>query len=241
MEEWRIRRGAGERMQSRIWPIMLKGSRYADRLPIGKPEIIQSGKPERLKKFYADWYRPDLMAVVAVGDFDKAPIEKLITAHFAAIPAATKPRPRTYYDVNDYSGTVYAIATDKEMNATTVEVDNMLPGREQGSVDVYRQKTVDRLFSGMLSARFSELAQKPDSPFLFAGAGRGAFLSRTKDQASLFAQVKEGGVERGLDALLSEADRVSRFGFTATELDRQKQLVLRNFSRSEPVDRRQSP
>jgi zinc protease len=231
MEEWRIRRGAGERMQSKIWPIMLKGSRYADRLPIGKPEIIQSGKPERLKKFYADWYRPDLMAVVAVGDFDKAAIEKLITAHFSAIPAATKPRPRTNYDVNDYPGTVYAIVTDKEMTATTVEVDNMLPGREQGSVGVYRQKTVDRLFSGMLSARFSELAQKPDSPFLFAGVGRGAFLSRTKDQAGLFAQVKEDGVERGLDALLAEAERVTRFGFTATELDRQKRLVLRNYER----------
>ena len=232
MEEWRIRRGAGERMQSKIWPIMLKGSRYADRLPIGKPEIIQSGKPERLKKFYADWYRPDLMAVVAVGDFDKAAIEKLITAHFAAIPAATKPRPRTNYDVNDYPGTVYAIVTDKEMTATTVEVDNMLPGREQGSVGVYRQKTVDRLFSLLFSARFSELTQKPDSPFLFAGVGRGAFLSRTKDQASLFAQVKEDGVERALDALLGEAERVSRFGFTATELDRQRQLVLRNYERN---------
>ena len=77
-------------MQEKIFPIMLKGSRYADRLPIGKPEIIQGGKADRLKKFYADWYRPDLMAVVAVGDFDKAAIEKLVTAHFASIPAALK-------------------------------------------------------------------------------------------------------------------------------------------------------
>jgi len=231
MEEWRIRRGAGERMQAKIWPIMLKGSRYADRLPIGKPEIIQGGKPERLKKFYTDWYRPDLMAVVAVGDFDKAAIEKLITTHFASIPAATKPRPRTNYDVPDHPGTDYAIATDKEMTSTIIEVDNMLPGREQGSVGEYRQKTVDRLFSGMLTARFSELTQKPDSPFIFAAAGRGSFLSRTKDQAALFAQVKEDGVERGLDALLAEPERVSRFGFTATELDRQKQNVLRNYER----------
>src|SRR5213592_3168415 len=156
------------RMLNKIFPVLLNGSRYADRLPIGKPEIIQGGKQERLKQFYADWYPPDLMAVVAVGDFDKAAIEKLITAHFAATTAATKPRPRTNYDVNNYPGTVYAIATDKEMSATTVEVDNMLTGRQQGSVGVYRQKTVDRLFSGMLSARFSELAQKPDSPFLFA-------------------------------------------------------------------------
>ena len=90
MEEWRIRRGAGARMLDKLFPVMLKGSRYADRLPIGKPEIIQGAKYERLKKFYSDWYRPDLMAVVAVGDFDKAAIEKMITAHFGSIPAAAR-------------------------------------------------------------------------------------------------------------------------------------------------------
>jgi zinc protease len=232
MEEWRIRRGAGERMLSKIWPIMLKGSRYADRIPIGKPEIIQGGKPERLKQFYADWYRPDLMAVVAVGDFDKSSVEKLITNHFSGIPAVKNPKPRTEYDVPDHPGTDYAIVTDKEMTATTVEIDNTLPGSEQGSVGVYRQKIVNRLFSLMFGARFSELAQKPDSPLLFAGVGRGSFLSRSKDQASLFSQVKEGAIERGLDTLLGEMERVSRFGFTATELDRQKQTVLRNYERN---------
>src|SRR5215471_423898 len=136
MEEWRIRRGAGQRMLSKIWPIMLKGSRYADRIPIGKPEIIQGGKPERLKQFYADWYRPDLMAVVAVGDFDKPAIEKLITNHFSGIPAPKNPKPRTEYEVPDHPGTSYAIVTDKEMTSTTVEIDNTLPGREQGSVGV---------------------------------------------------------------------------------------------------------
>jgi zinc protease len=231
MEEWRLGRGAGSRMRDKIFPIMFKGSRYADRLPIGKPEIIQGGKPERLKKFYADWYRPDLMAVVAVGDFDKAAIEKMITAHFASIPAATKPRPRPTYDIPDHPGTVYAIATDKEATSTSVEVDNILPAREEGSIGVYRQKTVDRLFSGMLSGRFSELAQKSDAPFIFAGGGRGSFLARTKESATLVALVKEDGVERGLDALLGEAERVSRFGFTATELDRQKQSVLLNYQR----------
>src|SRR6267142_3385770 len=218
MEEWRMRHGAGERMQSRIWPIMLKGSRYADRLPIGKPEIIQNGKPERLKKFYADWYRPDLMAVVAVGDFDKAAIEKLITAHFSSIPAATDPRPRLTYDIPDHPGTVYAIASDKETTNTTLEVYNILPAREQGSLTDYRQRTVDRLFSGMLGGRFAELAQRSDAPFLFAGGGRGSFLARSKESASLFALVKEDGIERGLDALLGEAERVARFGFTTTEL-----------------------
>jgi zinc protease len=231
MEEWRLGRGAGMRMLNKIFPVLLNGSRYADRLPIGKPEIIQGGKQERLKQFYADWYRPDLMAVVAVGDFDKAAIEKMIATHFASIPAATKPRARANYDVPDHSGTTYAIATDKEANNTSVEVDTLLPRRPEGLVGAYRQKTVDRLFSGMLSARLSELTQKPDAPFTIAGAGRGSFIGRTKDSASLFALVKEDGIERGLDALLTEADRVARFGFTATELERQKQATLRNYER----------
>lgn len=229
MEEWRLGRGAGRRMLDKIFPIILKGSRYADRLPIGKPEIIQNGKQERLKQFYTDWYRPDLMAVVAVGDFDKAAMEKLLTNHFASIPAATSPRPRESYDVPDHAETSYAIVTDKEASNTSVEIDTLLPSRPEGTVGAYRQKTVDRLFSGMLSARLSEIAQQPNAPFTFAGAGRGSFFARSKDSAVLSALVKEDAIERGLDTLITEAERVARFGFTTTELQRQKQSVLRAY------------
>jgi zinc protease len=106
MEEWRLRRGAGARVQDKLFPIILKGSRYADRIPIGKPEIIQNFKPETLKRFYTDWYRPDLMSVAAVGDFDKAAVEALIKKHFGSIPPATSPRPRPTYDVPDQAGPV---------------------------------------------------------------------------------------------------------------------------------------
>lgn len=231
IEEWRLRRGAGARTQEKLFPIMFKESRYANRLPIGQPEIIRNSKPERLKKFYTDWYRPDLMAVVAVGDFDKAAIEKMITAHFSSIPAASNTRPRQAYGIPDRSDIGYAITTDKETSTTSVELHTLLPTKPQGTVGVYRQKTVDRLFSGMLSARFSELAQAADAPFLFAFGGRGRFLARTKDSASLVAVVKEGNVERGLEALVTEAERVSRFGFTESELARQKQSVLVNYER----------
>src|SRR2546421_1735024 len=110
MEEWRLGRGANFRILNKIFPVLLNGSRYADRLPIGKPEIIQNGKQERLRQFYKDWYRPDLMAVVAVGDFDKAAIEKMITPHFASIPATSKPRKRPVFDVPDHPDTTYLIA-----------------------------------------------------------------------------------------------------------------------------------
>ena len=231
MEEWRLRRGAGARTTDKLFPILLKGSRYADRLPIGKPEILQNFKPETLKKFYQDWYRPDLMAVVAVGDFDKTAVENLIKTRFGSIPKPSSPRPRREFDIPDHEGSIYAITTDKEMTSTSVSIENMLPGRKQGTYGVYRQDIVDGLFSSMLSTRFAEIAQKPDAPFLGAGAGRGNFIARNKDEAQLSARVKEDGIEKGLDAILAEVERVRRFGFTATELDRQRQNILRSYER----------
>jgi zinc protease len=230
-EEWRLRRGAGARMFDKQVPVLLKGSRYAERLPIGDVEIINSFKHERLTKFYADWYRPELMAVVAVGDFDKAAVEGLIKAHFGTIPASRATKLRPTYNVPDHPGTLYAITTDKEASSTSVSVYSKLPLRDPTTVGAYRQQMVERLFSGMLSTRFSELAQKSDAPFLGASAGRGIFV-RTKEVSTLSARVKDDGIERGLEALFTEAERVARFGFTATELDRQKKNILRGFERA---------
>jgi zinc protease len=230
-EEWRLRRGAGARMQDKQFPILLKGSRYADRLPIGDMEVIQSFKHERLKQFYTDWYRPELMAVVAVGDFDKAAIEALIKKHFESIPKSPATKLRPSYNVPDHPGTLYAIATDKEASSTSVAVYSKMPNRDQTTVGSYRRQIVERLFSGMLSARFSEMAQKPEAPFLGAGAGRGQFV-RTAEVSTLSAGVKEDGIERGLEALFTEAERVVRFGFTETELDRQKRNIMRGLERA---------
>ena len=231
IEEWRGRRGAGARVQDKMLPILLKGSRYADRVPIGKTEILQGFKPERLTRFYADWYRPDLMAVVAVGDFDRAEVEALIARHFAGLAAPKPERPRAAYDVPDRAGTAYAVVTDKEMTTTSVEVNHMLPARPIGTVGAYRQGIVDRLFGGLLSSRLGEISQKPNAPYLGASAGRSRFVTRTKEMASLRALVKDGGVETALGAILAEKERVARFGFTQTELDRVKQSVLRGIER----------
>ena len=231
LEEWRSGRGAGMRNAEKLFPVMFKGSRYANRLPIGLPEIIQNGKPERIKQYYADWYRPDLMAVVAVGDFDKSVVENLVKTHFASIPAHTSPKERQTYDVPDRSDMGFVINTDKETSTTSVEIDTLLPARPEGTVGAYRQKTVDRLFGGMLNARFAELTQKPDAPFVLAFGARSSFLARTKEIAFLTALVKDDGIERGLQALLTEAERVARFGFTETELARQKAGVLRSYER----------
>ena len=231
LEEWRGRLGAGARLTDKLFPQLLQGSRYATRLPIGKPEVLKSFTADRLTQFYKDWYRPDLMAVVAVGDFDRAVVEQLVTRHFAGLPRPDRPRQRPIYDVPDRTGTSFAIVTDKELPGAAVEIDALLPAREQGTVGVYREKIVDRLFSGMLNARFSDLSQKPDAPFVQAFVGRSIFLARTREQTTATAIVKEDGVERGLEALLVELERVARFGFTAAEFDRQRQIALRAYER----------
>ena len=231
IEEWRLRRGAGARMTDKMLPLLLEGSRYADRLPIGKTDILQNFKIERLKQFYTDWYRPDLMAVVAVGDFDKSAVEAMIKTHFGSLASPPNPKERKVFDIPDHDGAIFAILADKEATSTSVDFDNLLPAREQATIGAYRQNTVDSLFSGMLSARLGEISEKPNAPFVGAFAGRSPFIARTKDDASLGAVVKDGEVEKGLDAILAEAKRVEQFGFTATELEREKQNTLRGYER----------
>jgi len=230
-EEWRLRRGAGARMQDKQFPILFKGSKYAERLPIGDMEVVQSFKHERLRKFYEDWYRPELMAVVAVGDFDKAAIEALVKQHFETIPKSPATKLRPAFNVPEQPATLYAIATDKEASGTSVSVYSKMPARDQTTIGAYREQMVERLFAGMLSARLSEIAQKPDAPFLGAGAGRGQFV-RPLEVSTLSAGVKEDGIERGLDALFTEALRVEKFGFTDTELQRQKTNIMRGMERA---------
>jgi zinc protease len=239
IEEWRSRRGAQARMQDQQFPILLAGSRYADRLPIGKVEVLKSFKHERLKQFYADWYRPDLMAVIAVGDFDKAAMEQRIRTQFAALRSPASPRARPDHNVPDRPGTSFAIATDPEARTTSVSVYHTMPRRDPTTVGAYRQQIVEGLFAGMLSARFSELAQQADPPFLGAGVQSGLFV-RTTEARVLGAGVREEGIARGLDALFTENERVARFGFTQTELDRQTRRPHSSGGWSRPWSRRTS-
>ena len=221
IEEWRLRRGASARMQDKQFPVLFQGSRYARRLPIGEVEIIESFEHDALKRFYRDWYRPDLMAVIAVGDFDPPAIDKLVREHFGSLRPAVDPRPRALYEVPDHAETLFAIARDKEATGTSVSIYNKLPLRDQGTAGDYRQALVEQLYNAMLNQRFFEITQEPDAPFIGAYSGKGQFI-RSKEIYSLGATVKDEGIERGLEALVVESERVTRFGFTQPELDRQK-------------------
>jgi zinc protease len=228
VEEWRQGRGAAARMQDQETPILLKGSRYAERSPIGGREPVETFKPDALKRFYKDWYRPDLMAVIAVGDFGKSDVEKMIREEMGGIPVPAERKPRPSYPVPDHPDTFFSVATDPEATMTTVGLYNMLPLREQTTVGSYRQHQVERLYTGMLNARLAELTFKPDPPFLRAGVDRGIFV-KTKEAAQMMALVREDGVLSGLSALVTESARTAKFGFTPGELERQKAEVLRGY------------
>jgi zinc protease len=231
IEEWRGGRGASERMQNKQFPILFKDSRYAKRLPIGDIEIIENFDHEALKRFYEDWYRPDLMAVIAVGDFKSSDIKTIIEKHFANIQKSSEPRPRPIYEIPDHEETLFAIATDKEATRTRVSVYHKLPLRDMSTVGATRQKIVELLYNSMLNQRFSELARQPNPPFIGAFSGQGRFI-RSKEVYMLSASVKEGGIEQGLESLYTESERVTRFGFTQSELERKKLEIMRLIERS---------
>jgi zinc protease len=232
LSEWRMHLGAGERTGDRISRAELQGSRYAERPPIGKPETIQSASRDALVRFYRDWYRPDLMAVIAVGDFDRDAVVAMIKAHFGPLTVSLPERPRPPYDVPDHAEPRYAIITDKETTRTVVEISTLLPTRSQSSVGGYRNTMLDQLFAGMLNARLDELGQSADAPFIQAASDRSLFPTpRTKDEVIVQALVANDGVERGLAALATEIARVRRFGFTASELAREKQAMMAIYER----------
>ncbi len=225
-EEWRLGRGAAARMRDKQFPILFENSRYAQRLPIGKENIIEKCSYETLKSFYRSWYRPDLMAVIAVGDFQKPVIEKLIKDHFSGIEPYGNERERAYANVPDHDQPLYAIATDSEATLSSVSIYWKHDLESQAREGDYRRQLVEGLYNGMLNDRLSELTKKPDPPFLFASSSNG-ILVRTKSCYVLQAGVKDNGLLRGMRTILEEAFRVREFGFTAAELERQKKDMLR--------------
>jgi zinc protease len=227
IEEWRLGRGAAARMRDKQLPILFKNSRYAERLPIGQKNIIESARYETLRSFYRSWYRPDLMAVIAVGDFQKSLIEELIKKHFSGIEPFKSEKDRFYADVPDHDEPLYAIVTDSEASMSNVSIYWKHAVEPEITEGDYRRQLVEGLYNSLLNERLSELTKKPDPPFLFASSSSGA-LVRTKSFYGLQAGVKDNGILRGMRTILEEAFRVREFGFTEAELERVKKDMLRS-------------
>ena len=222
IEEWRLGLGADDRMMQKYLPVLFKGSKYADRVPIGKVDILKSFPYDTLRKFYKTWYRPDLMAVVVVGDIDPSLAEEKVKEYFNRVPMPANPEKRVEYSVPGNIEPLISVVTDKE--ATGFDAQILFKHPKSGSVTYgdYRKYLIKSLYTGMLNNRLQEINRKPDAPFLYAGAGYGSFIGRTIDVYSLSVSAKENQIEKSIEVLLTENERARQFGFTESELEREK-------------------
>ncbi len=230
-EEWRLGQGANQRMFNKIFPIIFHNSQYGKRLPIGKKAVIDTAHYSTIRKFYTDWYRPDLMSVVAVGDFDKSEMEKLIRIHFDRLNIPENPRERTRFPVPDHAETLVAIATDIEAPYTAISINYKFDKKEENTTQDYRRRIKRKLFSGMLKNRLNELTKASEPPLIY-GTSYFNDMVLTKDGFELFAVVNDDDIMKGIYTLLIEGQRLNLYGFTETELEREKKQVLRTMQKA---------
>ncbi|HEX4876041.1 MAG TPA: insulinase family protein [Chitinophagaceae bacterium] len=231
IEEWRLSRGADERMMKQTLPVQYKGSKYADRLPIGTLESLQNFSHAALKRFYKEWYRPDLQAIVVVGDIDVNEMEQKVRDVFGDIPAPATPRKREDFPVPDHAETLTVVAKDKETAFPSVEVMFKKDPQPETTIGDYVRYMNRLLFTGMLNNRFRETTLKANPPFVSAGAYYGNTYARTKDAYQLYANSSDTGMARSLYALMEEGRRVLLYGFTPAEFELQKKQVQSYYDR----------
>lgn len=227
LEELRIGKGARERMLNKKLPVYLKGSKYADRLPIGKEDIIKSFDYSATKDFYNDWYRPDLMAIVAVGDFDGEHVEQKIKNQFSIIPAHPNPKKRKEYDVPFHDETRYLVVSDPEATGSSVGISYKFSKIKSNNslLDIKNNQLIS-MFTEMFNNRLSERTKNPESALIYGYNYTGSWV-RSIDGFNLVAGVKPGMIEKGLQEVLLELERVLRYGFTKSEFERQKRTSLK--------------
>lgn len=231
VEEERARyKTASGRAQIQALGLYLADSRYGVRLPIGDMKIV-SGRPvEALRRFYQTWYRPDLMAVVVVGDVDPAKIEAAIKDKFGGLENPTPEKPRPSYTIPPTSADRYLVFQDPEYPQTQIRVNALRKARVTSTVGTFRDFVLAQLYVSMLNSRLAELSKSANPPFLSASVASGNYV-RPHDIDQVSATVKENGEAAGLEALLSEVKR-ARLGFTAEELARAKSQLQSTFEKA---------
>ncbi len=224
-EEWRRGRNANFRMQQQWLPVFLHESKYAERLPIGEIDIIDNAPPEALRRYRNDWYRPDLQAVIVVGDFDQEAMVQMVREKFSQIPPAENPRKKEYFGIPPHKETLVSIATDAEAQYPVAFVFHKHPLEISKTVEDYRKTIIHSLYNTMINSRLAELTQQAEPPFI---AGQSSF-SEMFGPISVFQSAAishPGKIEEGLTAVLLENERVRKYGFTETELERNKKSLL---------------
>jgi len=233
IEEYRTRLGASTRMQSKYLDKIAYKSKYADRLPIGTKENLENFKYESIRNFQKDWYRPNLMAVIAVGDLDVETLEKKIKDNFSGLKNPDNPKPREEFGSENHEGTFVAIEWDEEATGSQVQIYYKDKGKSKKTRTVkdYRDNMVEGLFTGMINNRLREYSNKPNPPFIYGFSYHGGIIGN-KDAYQSVAQTNETGQLEALKTLLEENERVKRFGFNASELERAKKDYFARIERA---------
>ncbi|MFI5128867.1 MAG: M16 family metallopeptidase [Chitinophagales bacterium] len=227
LEESRLSKGAQERMLRQYFPKLFNGSKYAERLPIGTDSILKNFKPATLENFYRQWYRPNLIAVIVVGDIDPAEAEKKIKAHFASFknPANAKQRP-AITPIAARTKPEAMVVTDDETTNTVLQVFNFItPAKKARTWNDYRESIKKEIINSLINERLQELTQKENPPFVYGYTGATQFI-RGHDAFISAAILGDNTTEEAINALLAETERARKFGFLATELDRVKADML---------------
>ncbi|WP_121811369.1 M16 family metallopeptidase [Mucilaginibacter kameinonensis] len=225
LEEERLGKGAGERMERAYYPVLLNQSRYAYRLPIGQDTVLKNFTRPVIARFYNDWYRPDLQALIVVGDVDVNQIELMIKQRFSDLKNPVHERPRVNYAIPLEGKNQFIAVTDKEMTATEAELLIKHRAPELRTAADYRQRIIVSLFNQMLAGRYAEIARKADPPYI-SGNARITELINGIDDFSATVNAKPGELEKGFKAVWREVIRIKRFGFTQSELERAKAAYL---------------
>ena len=225
LEEKRLGKGAGERMQRQYLPLLFNNSRYSSRIPIGTEEVLKNAKPETVRQFYKDWYRPDMQALIVVGDIDVNAVEGMIKAKFSDLKNPANEPVRTAYKIPLLNKNQFIVVTDNEMTGTDAEILIKHPEMTIKTTEDFRNSLIRSLYNQMTGARFSELTKQADPPFIQGSHSIGGFLAGL-DIASASVTAKPGELERGLKAVWRETERIKKFGFTQTELVRAKQSFM---------------
>lgn len=228
LEEARMGKGADDRMVRKLLPEVFNGSRYAKRIPIGKESILKRFPHAAIRRFYADWYRPDLMAVVVVGDVEPEQAEKMVRAHFANLKNPAAERPRVYAGIPSSNRSAGLVITDKEATENTVRIQYPIrKSPPETSLADYRKGLIKSLFAAMLAQRLQELTQQENPPFIGAYSGEETIAPGYKAFTSS-AYLGREGARPAIAAMVQENERARLYGFTQDELDRVKKRLHRS-------------
>lgn len=225
LEEARTSKGAGDRLQRKFLPELLANSRYSQRLPIGKEDLLKTFKPEVLKRFYKEWYRPDLMAVEVVGDITAEKAEALVKKYFSTLTNPAKSRTRTVYGANPYTKQQVMFLTDPEQTSTMLSL-NFSPRKVEADKTIgdYRNTLVEQLAFSAINLRYQDLASSGTPPFAGAQTSNSGFIRGY--QALSVTVIPSEDLTAGLNAAIGELVSVQEYGFSKAELELVKKRLL---------------